>query len=147
MSVNKRTEIAKEDARLLDRLTQFPDLYATYMEVLSMPIEVVIRELSETLTAGIIGYVAGVTDRTVRRWVRGRHRPEGTRRQSVAVRLRAMLTAVRILQEAERPKVVLRWFANINPDLDGNAPAEALQQGEKLDWVIRSAAAYARDGV
>ncbi len=70
---DKRSEIAKEDARLLDRLIQFPDLYARYLKVLSMAIDVVIRELSEALIAGIIGYAAGVTDRTVWRWVRGKH--------------------------------------------------------------------------
>jgi len=140
---NKNSSIGKEDIQLLDGLNRFPDLYARYLGVLFIPVEQVARELSETLTDGLIGYVAGVTDRTVRSWISGRH----TVRRGNTIRLRVMLAAVRILLEAESPKVVLRWFANTNPGLDGSAPAEALQKGEKLDWVIRSAAGYALDGV
>lgn len=140
--LDKNSTIGDADLELLDNLSRFPKLRSGYLQVMLMPIEEVVRELSQTLTGSLIGYVAGVTDRTVRSWTSGRH----SLRRGSAVRLRALLTAVRILREAENPKVVLRWFANTNPDLNDSAPAEVLKKGEKLDWVIRSSAAYAEDG-
>jgi hypothetical protein len=141
--LDKNSAIGDEDLELLDSLTRFPKLQSIYVQVMLMPIADVVRELSQTLTGNLIGYVAGVTDRTVRSWTSGRH----SLRRGSATKLRVLLTAVRILREVESPKVVLRWFANTNPDLEDKAPAEALKKGERLDWVIRSAAAYAQDGV
>lgn len=141
--LDKNSSIGDEDLGLLESLTRFPNLQAIYVQVMLMPIADVVRELSQTLTGVLIGYVAGVTDRTVRSWTSGRH----TLRRGSATKLRVLLTAVRILREVESPNGVLRWFANSNPDLEEKAPAEMLKKGEKLDWVIRSAAAYARDGV
>jgi hypothetical protein len=141
--MDKNSAIGDEDLGLLDSLTRFPKLQAIYVQVMLMPIADVVRELSQTLTGSLIGYVAGVTDRTVRSWTSGRH----ALRRGSATKLRVLLTAVRILREVESPKVVLRWFANSNPDLEDKAPAEVLKKGERLDWVIRSAAAYAQDGV
>jgi hypothetical protein len=108
-----------------------------------MPAEAVAKELSETVTYALIGYISGVTDRTVKNWITGKHKV----RRGNALNLRVMLTAVRLLLEVESSKVTLRWFATRNPHLDGNAPANMLQKGEKLDWIIRSAAAYAEEGV
>jgi hypothetical protein len=141
--LDKNSAIGDEDLGLLDSLTRFPKLQSIYVQVMLMPVVEVVRELSRTLTGSLIGYVAGVTDRTVRSWTSGRH----ALRRGSATKLRVLLTAVRILREVESPKVVSRWFANSNPDLEEKAPAEMLKKGEKLDWVIRSAAAYVQDGV
>ncbi len=141
--LDKNSAIGDEDLGLLDSLARFPDLQAIYVQVMLMPIADVVRELSQTLTGSLIGYIAGVTDRTVRSWTSGRH----TLRRGSATKLRVLLTTVRILREVESPRVVARWFANTNPDLDYQAPAEMLKKGEKLDWIIRSAAAYTMDGV
>lgn len=104
--------------------------------------EEVVRELSNTLTDGIIGYIADVTDRTVRSWVNGKHNV----RRADSTKLRVALAAVRALLLSDKPKVVLRWFANENSVLDGDAPADVLREGRSYDWVIRAAASYALDG-
>ena len=141
--VKRSTGVGKADQQLLNSLRRFADLQANYLRVLFMPAEAVARELSETVTDALIGYVSGVTDRTVRNWISGKH----SVRRGNALKLRVMLAAVRILLEVEGPKVTQRWFATTNPHLAGNAPADMLREGEQLDWVIRSAAAYAEEGV
>jgi hypothetical protein len=133
---------SEEDARILENLRPFPELQSVYQRTLHLSGEEMVRELSETLTDGLIGYIVSVSDRAVRSWVSGDHKV----RRADVTKLKVALTALRILSGAEKPSVILRWFANTNPILDEGAPAEMLRNGERYDWVIRAAASYAQDG-
>ncbi|MEO8286532.1 MAG: hypothetical protein ABI670_08865 [Chloroflexota bacterium] len=119
-----------DDSRLLDSLKAFPDLQARYREIMAMSYPGMHHELAETVTGALIDYVC-----------------DGTNASACLLKLRVMLTAVRLLLEAESPVVTLRWFANSNPMLGGAAPAGLLRTGGRLGWVIRSAAVYAADGI
>lgn len=136
------TRIETPDNRIGEALGAFPDLQAIYLDVASLSAEEVVRELSNTLTDGIIGYIVDVSDRTVRSWVSGKHKVQ----RADSTKLRVALAAVRALLVSEKPRVILRWFANENSVLDGDAPADVLREGKSYDWVIRAAASYALDG-
>lgn len=131
-----------KDEQVLQMLHAFPRLQATYRSTLEMSPEDLVRELSDTLTDGLIGYMVGVSDRAVRDWVRGKYNVH----KADVTKLRVALTALRILLEKIKPRVSLRWFANRNSVLEEGAPAEMIQKGQQYDWVIRAAAAYAQDG-
>ena len=130
------------DNQILEALNASPNLQAIYRDVTSLSVEEVVWELSNTLTDGIIGYIVDVTDRTVRSWVSGKHKVQ----RADSTKLRVALAAVRALLVAEKPRVILRWFANESSVLDGDAPADVLREGKAFDWVIRAAASYALDG-
>jgi hypothetical protein len=135
------TPASKSDEQLLTKLQAFSELQEIYRSTLQMAPEEIVRELSETLTDGLIGYMVGVSDRAVRGWISGKH---SVRRADVT-KLRVALTALRILLENIHPRVSLRWFANRNSILE-DAPAELIQTGQQYDQVIRAATAYALDG-
>ncbi|MBF6613850.1 MAG: hypothetical protein IVW55_12050 [Chloroflexi bacterium] len=136
------TRLETLDNQIEEALTSFPDLQTIYRDVAALSVEEVVRELSNTLTDGIIGYIVDVSDRTVRSWVSGKHKVQ----RADSTKLRVALAAVRALLVSEKPRVILRWFANENSVLDGDAPADFLREGKSYDWVIRAAASYALDG-
>jgi len=91
------------------------------------PIAQVARELEAELGQALVAVIAGVSDRkTVARWVRAERRP----RREAEARLRCAHQVWQILRAEEDAATTRSWFAGMNPHLDDEAPARAIQRGD-----------------
>jgi hypothetical protein len=87
--------------------------------------------LSETLGKALVAHIAGVTPKTVDRWIGGDDRP----RSASELRLRTAFQVFHLLQSRDSPHTVRAWFIGLNPQLDDKSPAQALRDGELRDVV------------
>lgn len=96
------------------------------------------RVLQDTLGTKLTAYIAGVTDaRMVTKWVNGTQPAEDRARL-----LRDTHQIFQIILQAEDEYVARAWFIGMNPNLDDEAPADALREGRVKD-VVAAARAYA----
>jgi len=98
--------------------------------------------LQETLGQKLVAYMANVQDpKTVGQWARKAHMP----RSDAEERLRIAFQVFHLLQSEESAHTVRAWFIGMNPQLDDEAPADAIRAGRLKDvWV--AAKAYVAGG-
>jgi hypothetical protein len=97
--------------------------------------------LQEMLGRSLIAYMTESDVKTVTRWAKG----ENTPRPETEKRLRLIYTIVQLLQTADSPHVVRAWLIGMNPQLEDEAPATAIQRGGSRDVLI-AAKAYVAGG-
>jgi hypothetical protein len=87
----------------------------------------IIEDLRETaLTAGEVASIAGVKERQVQHWVKGTHRPTGTKRD----RLLELAYIIERLRDVYKPEGVDIWIHGRNRELGGQRPIDLLQHGD-----------------
>ncbi len=91
------------------------------------PIPTVADDLQRLLTGRLVAYIAGVKDvKTVSRWASGEI---GEVRLESERRLRTAYEIATLLQRYDGPGTVRAWFIGMNPHLEDDSPADAIQQG------------------
>jgi len=98
--------------------------------------------LQETLGQRLTAHLAAVKEpKTVTHWAKGVNAP----RAAAEERLRTAYQVFHLLQQAESPHVVRAWFIGMNPQLDDDAPADAIREGRFKD-VLLAAKAFLAGG-
>lgn len=96
------------------------------------------RFLQETLGSRLTAHITGVKDaKMVGRWAEGT-KPSPVRER----RLRDTYQIFQTIMQAEDEYVARSWFIGMNPNLDDDAPADALRQG-RAKQVMAAARMYA----
>ena len=92
-----------------------------------MPVAQVVTALRELLGAKLVAYIGSVREtRAVRQWGEGTRTPN----DAVVQRLRLAYQVAALLGERDEPAVVQAWFQGLNPQLDDQAPARLLREGD-----------------
>ena len=104
------------------------------------PTDIVAR-LQTILGRDLVAVITSRTPRQVSRWTSGAVTPPRSEQQV----LRDTLQVVELLVQAEDPEVVRAWFMGMNPQLEDQAPAEAIAAGEVRD-VMAAARAFLNAG-
>lgn len=97
----------------------------------------VARFLREAFGPKLTAYIASVTDpKAVAKWASGEHAP----RPDAQERLRVAFQIFHMLQDRESPHTVRAWFVGLNPQLDDESPATAIQEGRFKDAMVAARA-------
>lgn len=84
----------------------------------------VVSELCEILGVKLVAYIGHESEtRVVREWAAGEWAPS----EDIAQRLQIAYYVAGLLHECEGKATVQSWFQGLNPQLDDNAPAQALR--------------------
>lgn len=115
---------------------------ALHREAVTAPLQVVASSLQAVLGQQLTAYIAGVREgKTVHRWATGA--VTATRDIAVEQRLRTAFEMTQLLLREDGPQTVRAWFIGMNPELEDEAPASAIQQGrfkEALEAALTFAA-------
>jgi hypothetical protein len=101
------------------------------------------RYLEEILGRALVAELAGVHAKSVDRWTKAEN-PEQPRREAEE-RLRAAFQIAQLLLSEESAHVVRAWMIGLNPQLDDEAPIEAIRAG-RLREAMTAAKSYVRGG-
>lgn len=105
-----------------------------HREAVRMPLVALAATLETVLSRRVTAYLAGVKDvQTVSRWAHGDITT--IRNDAVEQRLRAALTVVTLLREAEDDRTVKSWFVSLNPHLGDMSPAQAIRHDRGKDAI------------
>ncbi len=98
----------------------------------------VVKFLQDVLGTRLTAHIAGVADpKMVGRWI------EGTKpAQAREKKLRDTLQIFKVVMNAEDEFVARSWFIGMNPNLDDEAPADAIREGNAKD-ALAAARVYA----
>lgn len=110
---------------------------SAHRETVSEDIASVVRYLVDLMGTKLVAHIADVDASTVRRWATTEQRMSDERERT----LRATHTIARMLLQHDANHTVRAWFIGINPQLDDEAPADALREG-RLHDVMASARAF-----
>lgn len=99
------------------------------------------RFLEEIFGRKLLGYMTGVSDKAVAKWINKERQP----RREAEDRLRAIFQIYQLLQAEENPHTVRAWFVGMNPQLDDVSPATAFSEGRIRD-VLVAAKSYIAGG-
>lgn len=113
-----------------------------HKQAVTVGIDGVARYLQEVLGQKLTAYIAAVSDpKTVGTWVAGASKP----RNESEDRLRMAFQIVHLLQGDESIHVVRAWFVGLNPQLNDEAPADAIREGRYKE-ALTAAKAFAAGG-
>ncbi len=88
--------------------------------------------LQAVLGQKLVAHLAKVDPKTVGHWANGGRQP----RPENEKRLRTAFQVFQLLQAEDDAHTVRAWFIGLNPQLDGQAPADAIRAGRHQDvWV------------
>lgn len=90
------------------------------------------REIGPNLTA----YIAGKSVNTVGRWSKSEQKP-GDKEER---RLRETYRIFQLITEADSNHVARAWLMGLNPQLDDQAPADALREDKLRDALVAAKA-------
>lgn len=92
--------------------------------------------LHELFGANLVAHMAGVSDvKRVHKWING----EGISARSEA-RLRAAYQIAWLLLDHDSPETVRAWFIGMNPQLDYEAPADAIREDRHREAMVAAEA-------
>jgi hypothetical protein len=110
-----------------------------YGKTAQLSIADIVGTLQDSLGTKLTAYIAGVADaKMVSKWANGTTNPNDDRERI----LRDTHTIFQMILHAEDEFVARAWFIGRNPNLDDEAPIDALREGRVKD-VIAAARAYA----
>lgn len=98
-------------------------------------------ELERVLGHNLVAVIVGKDPRTVTRWVRKDTTPSTTDER----KLRDTYQVYRLLSAVEGDHTIRAWFMGMNPQLDDEAPAEAIAEGN-FKAVMSAARAFVTGG-
>jgi hypothetical protein len=125
-------------------MTQRTDARAVeaHRKTVSSEISEIVAYLQETLGSNLVAFVADVSDvKAVWRWAKAENKP----RPEAEKRLRATYQVLQLLLSADSAYVARAWLVGTNPQLDDEAPIEAIRDGRFRDALI-AARAYIAGG-
>ena len=100
------------------------------------------RFLQQSLGTKLVAYMTGAADPgLVGRWARGENVPRSNSESA----LRATYQVFKLLEKGDSAHIVRAWFIGMNPQLDGETPAEAVRSRQYRE-VWTAARAYAAGG-
>lgn len=102
----------------------------------------IVEFMAENLGPALVGLIAGVDAKTVRRWT---NTPDRQIRQASEQRLRAAYQVFQELLPIEAAATIRAWFMGMNPQLGDQSPAEVLAQDQYRD-VLAAARSFANGG-
>jgi hypothetical protein len=98
--------------------------------------------LQEVLGPKLTAHLAGKSNaRTVATWASGTNKPQA----DAEARLRLTYQVVHLIQGDESLHVVRAWLIGLNPQLDDEAPANAIREG-RFKEVLAAARAFTAGG-
>lgn len=98
--------------------------------------------LQEVLGQKLVAYMTAVRDaKGVGQWARGVQVP----RLEAEKRLRGIYQVLHLLLTVDSPHIARAWFIGMNPQLDDEAPADAIRDG-RLKEVLVAAQAFVSGG-
>ena len=110
-----------------------------YEQSVRLPTEEVTRFLLEVLGRSLVMRLAGVTDpNAVKEWATGARQPRTGSEQ----RLRTAYRAFQTVSSADNEYAARAWFIGLNPQLEDQAPIDALRE-DRLKDVVVAAEAFA----
>ncbi len=113
-----------------------------HQDSVNLSISEVVKLLQDGLGTKLVAHLAKVSDpKAVADWANGSRPPRG----AAEARLRTALQVFRLLQEADSSHVARAWFIGLNPQLEDEAPANALRE-DRLKDVLAAARAFAQAG-
>ena len=98
-------------------------------------------ELVRVLGKHLLAVIVDKSDRSVVRWAAGRVKPSAQDER----RLRDAYQVYALLSQVEGDHTIRAWFMGMNPQLEDEAPAEALAEGRSRE-VMAAARAFANGG-
>lgn len=112
----------------------------THVDSGALSVTHVVSELCEILGMKLVAYIGHEFEtRAVREWAAGERTPS----DNIAQRLQVAYDVAGLLYEREGKATVQSWFRGLNPQLDNNAPAQALRDSP-LEIATREVVAAAR---
>ncbi|MGI8686144.1 MAG: XRE family transcriptional regulator [Acidimicrobiales bacterium] len=99
------------------------------------------KYLQDQLGQKLVGHIAKADPKTVGHWARGEQRP----RAETEKRIRMAFQVFHLLLGEDDAHTVRAWFIGINPQLDDQAPADAIRE-DRLGDVWVAAQAYIAGG-
>jgi hypothetical protein len=113
-----------------------------HRKTVSSEIDDIAAFLQEMLGRNLVAYLSNVADpKMVTRWARAENQP----RPESEKRLRAAFQVIQLLLSADSSHVARAWFIGMNPQLEDDAPAQAIRDGRFKDVLI-AAKAYVAGG-
>ncbi|MGV8882054.1 MAG: hypothetical protein ACOH19_07850 [Rhodoglobus sp.] len=98
-------------------------------------------ELARVLGRQLLGIIVDKGARTIQRWIAGEHSPGPEEER----RLRDAFQVYRTIATVEGDHTIRAWFMGMNPQLDDDAPADALAANRAKD-VMSAARAFVNGG-
>jgi hypothetical protein len=98
-------------------------------------------ELARVLGRQLLGIIVDKGARTIQRWIAGENSPGAEEER----RLRDAYQVYLTLAAAEGDHTIRAWFMGMNPQLDDEAPADAIAAGRAKD-VMSAARAFVNGG-
>lgn len=109
-----------------------------FKEATVRPVNEIAAELQNTLGQRLVAYATRVqSPKLVGRWAAGDHEP----RQNAETQLRLLYRAVVTLREQYGPDTIRAFMTGANPDLNDEAPIEAIREG-RGPAAVRAAEAF-----
>lgn len=112
-----------------------------HRESVTLTPEATAEYLQDALGQKLVAYLAGVSPKTVGRWVDGQRSPKG----AYADRLLSINYIFRTLCQVESNHTARAWLVGMNPLLDDEAPAKLIRDGNERQ-VVAAAQAFVSDG-
>ena len=125
---------------LNDSVSRPLDDFAAHDHAMSIPLEQVVRELVELLSAPVVALLGGVSEtRAVQQWMSGRQ-PQRPQVLRFALQLATMIAS------EQQSAIAQAWFQGCNPHLNDAIPALLLRNSslaEVQERLIAAARAFA----
>jgi hypothetical protein len=132
--------MATEQATRVDRTTA---AVKAHKDSVRLDFADIVSYLKDHLGAGPVSVITdGADAKTIARWASGESTP---RTIDFERRLRAAYHIFQVIQAVEAPPTIRAWFLGMNPQLDDEAPVEALVGGRERQ-VFSAARAFVNGG-
>lgn len=113
---------------------------AAHRQSVETPIDQIVTVLEEVFGRALLAHMAAVNVRSVSQWRDGR-----TPREQSQRRLGTIYQVLQLLLQANGEHTARAWFIGLNPQLDDQAPADAIRDG-LLRETLGAARAFVRGG-
>ena len=107
----------------------------------AMPTLDLVRYLADMLGYELLAYISDKSTKTIKRWHSGATSPS----LAVEQKLQTTVYVFQTILESDSDHVARAWLIGLNPQLDDEAPADLLRQGE-YKAVVTAAKAFVSGG-
>jgi hypothetical protein len=114
---------------------------SAHNDAIQINVQDICSELARVLGRQLLGVIVHKGPRTIQRWIAGENTPTAADEK----RLRNTYQVYLLLSSVEGDHTIRAWFLGMNPQLDDEAPAEALAADNARD-VMAAARAFVNGG-
>lgn len=122
--------------------TQTTARTSAHVDALEISPDDIIRQLADVLSKPLVAFIFSKDVRTISRWIDNPNLRLGVEDDR---RARNSFQVYALLARSEGPHTVRAWFMGMNPQLEDEAPAEALAEG-RFRETMAAARAYVNGG-